>query len=157
MTVEYCQGNAFNGDGCAVVVTVNCVGAMGRGIALECKHRMHYVYKAYKQACNRRKIVPGEITFPWCLFEGDRIKKDSGHQCVVLLPTKLDWKKPSKLEWVQSGIGDLALIATKRNWSVVDMTLPGCDNGWIKDKGQVKSFIESSLGPLETHFRIWSL
>lgn len=157
MTTEYANGNAFEGNGEAVVVTVNCVGAMGRGIAEECKRRMPWLYKTYRQWCSRRKILPGRISVPWCLFEGQGVLRDALHHAVVLFPTKDNWKRPSQIEWIRSGMEDLVVLAESKGWTQVDMTLPGTANGWIKDKGEVTSLVREILKPSKVHFVIWDM
>lgn len=157
MTVQYNNGNAFEGNGDAVVVTVNCVGAMGRGIALECKLRMPWLYKAYRQACFRGKLRPGRIITPWCLYEGKGVKLHSGHEAVVLFPTKGHWRNPSELGWVESGLKDLVELAERQEWSVVDMTLPGTANGWIKEVDAVKDLCGEILGTSSVLFQVWFL
>lgn len=157
MTIETDNGNAFDGTGDAVVVTVNCVGAMGRGIAEECRRRMRWLYQSYKVSCNRRKIQPGRITTPWCVFEGGSTKQDSNHDVVVLFPTKDDWKRPSRIEWIESGLADLCALAEQRGWKTVDMTLPGGANGWIKDKSLIWKAMEKHLGSSSVEFRVWGL
>lgn len=157
MTIQYQDGNAFEGDGQAVVVTVNCVGAMGRGIAEECRGRMWWLYKAYKGHCARRRILPGTISLPYCLYDGPQVREQSGHDFVVLLPTKDDWKKPSRIDWISSGLEDLVALAVREKWAVVDMTLPGTANGWIKDKDSVRLLVREILGPSDTLFKIWTL
>lgn len=157
MTVETFVGNVFDGKADAVVVTVNTVGAMGKGVALDCKLRMPWVYKAYRQSCFRGKLSPGRISVPWCLYEGERVLTDCGHSAVVLFPTKGHWKNPTDPAWIESGLKDLAELSTRKGWKSVDMTLPGCANGWIQNKGAVWDMVMETLAPSATEFRIWGM
>jgi O-acetyl-ADP-ribose deacetylase (regulator of RNase III) len=84
------QGNIFNTRAMAVVNTVNCVGVMGKGIALEFKLRFPEMFKEYQKICFTRQLKPGQIlpyrkSKPW----------------VLNFAIKDDWKNPSKEEWIE--------------------------------------------------------
>lgn len=100
------------------VVTVNCVGAMGRGIALSCKKRYPAIYEDYRARCRRTGVVIGSIT----LYEKERI---------ILLPTKVHYKDPSTAPYILDGIGALA---TDDNEFLGGVALPplGMVNGWLR-------------------------
>ena len=86
------KGNIFNSSAQVLVNTVNCVGVMGRGIALECKLRFPEMYKNYKKFCDQKKIQPGIL----------QIWKDSS-PWILNFPTKSDWRDPSKFEYLEKG------------------------------------------------------
>ena len=159
MTLSYRKGNAFGGRGNAVVVTVNCVGAMGAGIALECKQKMPWLYSTYRRYCFRGAYAPGRINTDLGVFT-NCVEKSKGacrHMEVILLPTKLNWKNASKIEWIESGIEDLAALASLKQYDEIDMTLPGCANGWIKDHHLVKSILADHLEDHPCRFVVWEL
>ena len=84
------SGNLFASNAQALVNTVNCVGAMGKGVALEFRRRFPDMFKAYKEFCDQRKMKPGMIlpyrtSEPW----------------VLSFAVKDDWKHPSKIDWVE--------------------------------------------------------
>lgn len=84
------KGNIFNTKAMAIVNTVNCVGAMGKGIALEYKLRYPEMFKEYQKICFENKLRPGQIlpyrkTIPW----------------ILNFAIKDDWKDPSKEEWIE--------------------------------------------------------
>lgn len=84
------KGNIFNTKAMAIVNTVNCVGAMGKGIALEYKLRYPEMFKEYQKICFENKLRPGQIlpyrkTNPW----------------ILNFAIKDDWKDPSKEEWIE--------------------------------------------------------
>jgi len=84
------QGNIFNTRAMAVVNTVNCVGVMGKGIALEFKLRFPEMFKEYQKICFAKQLKPGQIlpyrkSNPW----------------VLNFAIKDDWKNPSKEEWIE--------------------------------------------------------
>ena len=61
MAYKEIKGNIFNSKAMAVVNTVNCVGAMGKGIALDFKLRFPEMFKEYQKICFRRMLKPGQI------------------------------------------------------------------------------------------------
>ena len=58
---KHVEGNIFNSNKQVIVNTVNCVGVMGKGIALECKLRYPEMFKAYKKYCDQKKLLPGTL------------------------------------------------------------------------------------------------
>ncbi|HEY5590250.1 MAG TPA: macro domain-containing protein [Paludibacter sp.] len=84
------KGNIFNTKAMAVVNTVNCVGVMGKGIALEFKLRYPEMFKEYQKICFEKRLRPGQIlpyrkSTPW----------------ILNFAIKDNWKEPSKEEWVE--------------------------------------------------------
>ncbi len=112
------DNDLFNAPEAWKVVTVNCVGAMGRGIALACKQRYPAIYEDYRARCRRVEIVTGELS----VYEKERI---------ILLPTKIHFKDPSCTDFVLDGIGALA---TEDNDYLGGVALPplGMVNGWLR-------------------------
>ena len=83
------KGNIFNTRCQTLVNTVNCIGVMGKGIALECKLRFPDMFKKYKEFCEKELMKPGSLQLcnnskPW----------------ILNFPTKVHWKDPSKIEYL---------------------------------------------------------
>ena len=87
------KGNIFNSKTQVLVNTVNCVGVMGKGIALECKLRYPKMYETYKKFCDQNKLSPGIL----------QLWKDS-NPWILNFPTKLDWRDLSKFEYLEKGL-----------------------------------------------------
>ncbi|MBT4068760.1 MAG: macro domain-containing protein [Candidatus Marinimicrobia bacterium] len=87
------HGNIFESSCQTIVNTVNCVGIMGRGIAMEFKNRFPEMYSTYAQICENRQLQPGLL----------QIWKKS-NPWILNFPTKNHWKHPSKLEYVEQGL-----------------------------------------------------
>lgn len=85
------KGNIFNTKAMAVVNTVNCVGAMGKGIALDFKLRFPKMFKEYQKICFAKKLSPGQI-----------LPYHDDHFLILNFAIKDDWKDPSKVEWVET-------------------------------------------------------
>lgn len=100
------------------VITVNCVGAMGRGIALSCKERYPAIYEDYRARCRRTEIILGAIT----VYEEEKI---------ILLPTKVHFKDPSTVPYIVSGIGAIATSDYDFEGGVAIPPL-GMVNGWLR-------------------------
>lgn len=90
MAYKEVSGNIFNTKAMAVVNTVNCVGAMGKGIALDFKLRFPEMFKEYQRICFQHLLKPGQI-LPY--------KKTS--PIILNFAIKDDWKEPSKIEWIE--------------------------------------------------------
>ena len=114
------HGDIFTSNAEAIVNTVNCVGAMGKGIALEFKKRYPDMYSAYRKACARKEIQPGHV---WVYQAKDRI--------IFNAAVKDDWRYASRIEWVESCLKEL--IECCRTMKVKSLALPwmGAMNGRI--------------------------
>ena len=87
------KGNIFNTSCQVLVNTVNCFGVMGKGIALECKFRFPGMFEKYKEFCEKKLIKPGSLQL-W----------NSSKPWVLNFPTKMHWKDPSKIEYLEKGL-----------------------------------------------------
>lgn len=99
--IEYTTGDLLKSDADALVNTVNCVGVMGRGIALQFKKAFPANFKAYKAACDREEVQPGKMF----IFERRELV---GPKYIINFPTKRHWKGKSRIEDVESGLQALA-------------------------------------------------
>lgn len=165
-------GNIFDCGAHAIVNTVNCVGVMGKGIALEYKNRYPAMFTEYAKLCKRSYIKPGkmwvwhEVPFCKCGHEleihDDRVYDDPeeyGCVCgcmkftpvneyIINFPTKQDWRNPSQLEWIAAGLDDLKTYVTM-DLPIRSLAMPalGCANGKLSFK-DVLSLIQTKLGDL---------
>ena len=87
------DGDIFNSPLATITNTVNCVGVMGKGLALQFKKRYPALFEDYARRCRLGEVRPGE---PY-LYEDKRVS-------VLNFPTKLHWKNPSRIEWVDQGL-----------------------------------------------------
>lgn len=115
----------------AYVNTVNCVGVMGAGIALEFKNKYPKMFDYYKIACDQHYIKPGDCHHYF----------DSDHDVWILnLVVKDDWRYWSTLEWIESSIKSLKLFLLENDIKSVNMPLPGGKNGRRGPYGKVVGF-----------------
>jgi len=117
-------GDILKSKAQTLVNTVNCVGIMGKGIALEFKRRFPKMFKDYLERCKRNKILVGQ---PYIY------KSLIGPQ-IVNFPTKEHWKSVSKVSDIERGLD--FLIAHYKQWGITSIAIPplGCGNGQLEWK-----------------------
>lgn len=125
----------------AIVNTVNCVGVMGKGIALQFKKKWPANFKAYAAACKAGQIRLGEMF----IFDLGALATP---RYIVNFPTKGDWRSASKLQDIETGLADL--INKIQSLGIQSIAMPplGCGNGGL-DWHAVKLLIEQYFAPLE--------
>ncbi|MFN3959253.1 MAG: macro domain-containing protein [Parvularculaceae bacterium] len=99
--IEFKTGNILRADAEALVNTVNCVGIMGRGIALQFKNGFPENFKAYEAACAREEVQPGKMF----VFETRTL---TNPKFIINFPTKRHWRGKSRMEDIDSGLKALA-------------------------------------------------
>lgn len=140
MMIEYKQGDILSEETEALVNSVNCVGVMGRGIALQFKNAFPENFKAYAEACKREEVQPGRMF----VFE---TRKLTNPRYIINFPTKRHWRGQSRIEDIEAGL--TALVDTIRLYNIHSIAIPPLGTGlggleWIG----VKSRIETALLPL---------
>lgn len=140
MTIEKTTGDLLSSDADALVNTVNCVGVMGKGIALQFKRRFPLVYKEYAAACKRGEVEVGRMhVVPTGQLEGPR--------WVINFPTKKHWRSPSKLDYVAAGLDDLRRVLVELEITSVAIPPLGAGNGGL-DWADVAPLIVAALHDL---------
>ena len=136
--IEYKQGNLLEENTEALVNTVNCVGVMGKGIALQFKKAFPENFKQYKQACNLKEVQPGKM---FITSTGELFPK-----YIINFPTKRHWKGKSRIEDIESGLKALTVLVEESNIKSISIPPLGCGNGglnWLEIKPKIASaFIE---------------
>lgn len=138
--ITYKTGDIFREDVDAIVNTVNCVGVMGRGIALQFKKRFPENFKVYESACKHKEVVPGKM---FVHETGSLI----GPKYVINFPTKRHWRGASRMEDIESGLQDLVTVIANLNIKSIALPPLGCGLGGL-DWSKVKGCIESALSQL---------
>ncbi|MBA2664187.1 MAG: macro domain-containing protein [Bradymonadaceae bacterium] len=98
--IESTSGNLLNAEVDALVNTINCVGVMGKGIALQFKQAFPEMFEAYRKASKAGEVVPGKM---YIYATGSLL----GPKFIVNFPTKRHWKGKSRLEDIDAGLVDL--------------------------------------------------
>lgn len=115
-------GNIFESHAQTLVNTVNCVGVMGKGIALEFKKRYPEMFNDYKIRCEEGKLKPG---IPY-LYE------DTRGTSILNFPTKQHWRSPSKYSYIEEGLDFFR--EHYKEWNIKSIAFPplGCGNGGLE-------------------------
>lgn len=114
-------GNIFESKCSAIVNTVNCVGVMGKGIALEFKKRYPEMFIDYVQKCKSGKVHTGT---PYVFDNGDGMT-------IINFPTKDHWRSPSRLSFVVEGLD--WFVENYEKYGITSVAFPplGCGNGGL--------------------------
>ncbi len=138
--IEYKSGDILHEDAEALVNTVNCVGVMGRGIALQFKNAYPENFKAYATACKNEEVQPGRMF----VFETGQL---TNPRFIINFPTKRHWRGKSRMEDIETGLR--SLVDTIRQNNIHSIAMPPLGSGlggleWT----DVKPRIEAALQPL---------
>lgn len=138
--IEFRTGDLFADDAEALVNTVNCVGIMGRGVALQFKNAFPENFKAYEAACRRGDVQPGRMF----VFETGQL---TNPRYIINFPTKRHWRGKSRMEDIESGL--VALVDEIRRRGIRSIALPplGSGLGGLNWR-DVRQRIERALAPL---------
>lgn len=145
------SSDIFASDMQTLVNPVNCVGVMGGGLALEFKKRYPESYKGYKEWC-KDKPIPGS-SFSFCReleLDSETLKFHN----VICLPTKLHFKNPSTLHYVQSSLVLFCTLYKALNIKSVAFPALGCGLGglsWDDVKPLMISHLEKVNIPIEIY------
>ena len=135
--IRYRTGDILAEDAEALVNTVNCVGVMGRGIALQFKKAFPENFLEYTSACERREVQPGRLF----VFETGQL---TNPRYIINFPTKRHWRGKSRIEDIESGL--LALAELIRQRGIRSIAVPPLGSGlggldWL----EVRPRIEEAL------------
>ncbi len=136
---EVINKNIFEIDAEALVNTVNCVGIMGKGLALQFKQAFPENFNAYKKACCLGKVRPGHIF----IYEVGFLENP---KFILNFPTKRHWKENSKIEDIQSGLKDLVRIVNQLKIKSIAVPPLGCGNGKLHWPDVRKLIIDTFKG-----------
>jgi O-acetyl-ADP-ribose deacetylase (regulator of RNase III)/uncharacterized protein YwgA len=135
----------------AIVNTVNCVGVMGKGVALEFKNRWPENFRAYKSLCDAGSLRPGRMF----VFRTPQLFESNEPRYLINFPTKDHWRGKSQLQYIADGLDDL--IAQVRANHIRSIAMPplGCGNGGL-DWADVKPIIERKLSDLDADITVFA-
>lgn len=150
MTVTISQGDLLRQDDVdAIVNTVNCVGVMGKGIALQFKNKWPENFRAYEAACKDRQVRLGRMF----VFDSGGLVKPN---YIINFPTKDHWRGKSRIEFIRDGLVDL--VAQVKRLRIRSIAIPplGCGNGGL-DWNEVRPLIERAfVGLPEVEVRLFA-
>ena len=135
--IQFRSGDIFQSEADALVNTVNCVGVMGRGLALQFKKKFPQNFEEYKRACDRGEVMPGRM------FITERNALTTPRY-IVNFPTKRHWKGKSRIEDIKSGLGVLSDEIRERQIGSIAIPALGSDLGGLHWP-DVRHLIECAL------------
>ena len=139
--IERKTGDIFEVDVEALVNSVNCVGVMGRGIALQFKSAFPENFKAYAEACKRQEVQPGQMF----VYESGTL---TNPRFIINFPTKRHWRAKSRMEDIEAGLDALAEEIKARNIRSIAVPPLGSSLGGL-NWFDVRPRIENTLGELD--------
>ena len=137
--IEHVSGNLLLADAEAYVNTVNTVGVMGKGIALQMKQAFPEVYEAYRRAAKANLVQPGQML----VVPTGRVGSPA---YVINFPTKRHWKGRARIADIDAGLVDLVRVV--RDLGIKSIAVPplGCGNGGLS-WSVVRPRIEAAFAP----------
>ncbi len=138
-------GDIFKSKAQTLINTVNCVGIMGKGIALEYKKQFPEMYKEYKTKCELKKVLPGEPYLYETIIS----------PMIINFPTKNHWRSGSKFSDIEKGLE--IIVNNYKSWGVTSLAVPplGCGNGQL-DWSAVGPLIYSKLKGIDIPVEIYA-
>jgi len=140
--IEMGKGNLLKANAEALVNTVNCIGIMGKGIALQFKQAYPENFKAYEKACKAGEVQPGKMFIV-------PTNKMFNPKYIVNFPTKRHWRGKSRIEDIKAGLE--ALISEVQELGIASIAVPplGCGNGGL-NWSDVKPLTEKAFSKVPT-------
>lgn len=136
--VEFRHGDLLEADAEALVNTVNTVGVMGKGIALQFKKKFPENFKAYERACRNDKVKIGKMF----TFSLDSL---TNPHYIINFPTKRNWREKSRVEYVREGLEDLLREIERLDIRSIAVPPLGCGNGGLDWETEVRPLIEAAF------------
>ncbi len=127
-------GNIFKSDCQTIVNTVNTVGVMGAGIALEFRLRYPDMFKRYAEICKNKQLNIGQL---W-------LYKPTENQWILNFPTKKDWKHPSKYDYIELGLEKFCQTWEEKGIKSIAFPIMGGENGSL-DNDKTLAIMEKYL------------
>jgi O-acetyl-ADP-ribose deacetylase (regulator of RNase III) len=139
--IEFVKGNLLEAESESLVNTVNTVGVMGKGIALQFRETFPENYKFYQKACKQGQVQIGKML----VFDNGQFVSP---RYIINFPTKSHWREKSKLEDVQAGLVDLQKVIP--DYGIQSIAVPplGCGSGGL-NWNIVRPLIVNSLSQFE--------
>ncbi len=138
--LRFMKGDLLKADAEALVNTVNTVGVMGRGIALQFKQQYPENYRRYAHACENGEIEPGGLL----VVDLNRMENP---RVIINFATKKHWRGDSKMEYIEKGLAELVVAIQKMKIRSIAIPPLGCGLGGLSWP-DVKRRIEKALEKL---------
>ncbi len=144
--LTYIEGNLFESNSKVLVNTVNTQGVMGKGIALQFKKIYPEMFKEYQALCETGKFNVGNLWLYKTL-----------HKWILNFPTKISWRQPSKIQYIELGLKKFVDSYSELNISSIAFPPLGCGNGELDWDTQVQPLMEKYLKVIPIDISIYIL
>jgi len=141
-------GNILDSKCYALVNTVNIVGVMGKGIALQFRNEFPHNYSIYRKACQYHRLKVGEL-----LMVKD-ISMRLGERLIINFPTKTHWRLPSEYAYIEQGLTSVSTLIADQHIKHIAIPALGCGNGSL-DWKKVRPMICQHLTKLDALIEIY--
>ena len=139
--INFTTGDIFKDDAQAIVNPVNCVGVMGKGLALEFKRRFPRNFQDYAAACREKQVQPGSM-----FISSGETREHPGY--IINFPTKRHWRDGSRLEDIRDGLR--AMADDIRELGIRSVAVPALGSGLGGlDWEDVRDLIREELSELD--------
>jgi O-acetyl-ADP-ribose deacetylase (regulator of RNase III) len=145
--IHYKTGNLLDSEAEALVNTVNTLGVMGKGIALQFKNSFPNNFKLYFNACKNKELKVGQL-----LITEETLL--SGKKTIINFPTKTNWRLPSEYQYIEAGLKELVKVIKAKNIKSIAIPPLGSGNGGL-DWKKVKLILEKYLSDIECDIYIY--
>lgn len=145
--IKYLTGDIFDSTAEALVNTVNLVGVMGKGLALQFKKRFPANFNLYKKACASGNIAIGKLFMT-------RGELTNGPKYIINFPTKNHWRNPSEYAYIDKGLDNLIAIIKENDIKSIAIPPLGAGNGGL-DWTEVKKLIAAKLSDLDLDIYVY--
>lgn len=145
--IKFVKGDIFSSKADVLVNPVNCVGTMGKGLALVFKKRFPEVFDEYVSLCALKELVPGKPQICRTLFPPQ----------IVLFPTKDHWRGQAKVEFIDDGLKELRKILLQHKIVSVAMPRIGCGLGGLDWRGEVLPLVQKYFEKSRLIVEVYSL
>ena len=142
--IKYIKGNIFDSSMMTIVNTVNCVGFMGAGIALEYMRRYPEMFNEYKEKCLQGSLKIGEIHL-W--------KKDT--PWILNFPTKIHYQDDSKIDYLKKGLEKFLTVYKEEGITSIAFPQLGSSLGGLSWDDSVQPLISEYLSGLDIEIEIY--
>jgi len=141
--IKIVTGDLFKSKAQTLINPVNCVGIMGRGVALKFKNKYPDMYDDYVIKCNTGELQIGK-PYLYC----------NANSRTIIFPTKLHWRDPSRLRFIKSGL--VYLKEHYKEWNITSLATPalGCGLGGLTWDAVIL-ILEEELGKLDIPIDIY--
>lgn len=146
--LKFLSGNLLNSNAHALVNTVNTVGVMGKGIALQFKNEFPYNYMVYRNACLKQELKVGQLL---------TVKDTSllmGERLIINFPTKIYWQLQSEYNYLDLGLTALHKLIAAEQINSIALPALGCGNGGL-NWHIVRAMIYDHLEKLDSGIEIY--